>query len=98
MYAIRSYYARALPEDATGTGRRPMILIATFVALVFVYSLLSRRLERTVVTAPIVFTSAGLLMALAPEATTALALDRAGFLLVARITSYNVCYTKLLRS
>lgn len=70
-----------------------MILIATFVALVFVYSLLSRRLERTVVTAPIVFTSAGLLMALAPEATTALALDRAGFLLVAELGLVMTLFT-----
>ena len=35
-----------------------MIIIAVFVALVFLYSLVSRRLEHTVITAPIVFTSA----------------------------------------
>lgn len=39
-----------------------MILIAIFVALVFLYSLVSKRLERTVLTAPIVFTAAGMLM------------------------------------
>jgi len=70
-----------------------MILIATFVALVFVYSLISRRLERTVLTAPMVFTSAGLLMALAPHATTALALDRAGFLLVAELGLVMTLFT-----
>ena len=38
-----------------------MSIIAIFVALVFVYSLASRRLERTVVTAPMLFTAAGML-------------------------------------
>ena len=39
-----------------------MISLAIFVLLLFLYSLVSRRLERTVVTAPIVFTVAGMLM------------------------------------
>ena len=37
-----------------------MTLIAIFIALVFLHSLVSGRLERTVVTAPIVFTAAGM--------------------------------------
>src|SRR5215471_19211191 len=39
-----------------------MIPLLVFFAALFVYSLASRRLERTVVTAPIVFTVAGMLM------------------------------------
>jgi NhaP-type Na+/H+ or K+/H+ antiporter len=39
-----------------------MIPLAFFVSVLFLYSLLSGRLERTVVTAPIVFTVAGMLM------------------------------------
>ena len=39
-----------------------MIPLLVFFAVLFVYSLASRRLERTVVTAPIVFTAAGMLM------------------------------------
>ena len=39
-----------------------MILIVVFILLLFLYSLLSRRLERTVVTAPIIFTAAGILL------------------------------------
>ena len=39
-----------------------MIPLAIFVLLLFLYSLVSRRLEQTVVTAPIVFTVAGMLM------------------------------------
>ena len=38
-----------------------MVMIAAFVALVFVYSLVSRRLQRTMLTGPIVFTTAGAL-------------------------------------
>jgi sodium/hydrogen antiporter len=37
-----------------------LTLVAVFVALVFFYSLISRRLERTILTAPIVFTTAGI--------------------------------------
>jgi NhaP-type Na+/H+ or K+/H+ antiporter len=37
-----------------------MILFAVFVALIFFYSLVSARLDRTVVTAPMVFTAAGI--------------------------------------
>ncbi len=39
-----------------------MSLIAVFVLLVFAYSLVSRRLEQTALTAPIVFTGAGMLI------------------------------------
>jgi NhaP-type Na+/H+ or K+/H+ antiporter len=39
-----------------------MISLAVFVLLLFVYSLVFRRLERTVVTAPIVFTVGGMVM------------------------------------
>jgi len=53
-----------------------MVLIAIFVALVFLYSLISRRLERTVVTAPMLFTAAGAAMSLLPEVARELALDR----------------------
>ena len=39
-----------------------MISLAIFILLLFLYSLVSGRLERRVVTAPIVFTVAGMLM------------------------------------
>lgn len=46
---------------ATGTDRdRLMTLLLVFASLVFLHSLVSARLERTVVTAPIVFASAGM--------------------------------------
>ena len=74
-----------------------MVLIAAFVALVFVYSLLSRRLERTVVTAPILFTAGGALMALAPDASIDLALDRTGFLLIAELGLVMTLFTDAAR-
>ena len=40
-----------------------MMFLATFVVLAFAYSLVSRRLEATVLTGPIVFTLAGIAMA-----------------------------------
>src|SRR5208283_1917763 len=39
-----------------------MTLLAIFIALIFLYSLVSARLERTVLTAPIVFTAAGMVV------------------------------------
>jgi NhaP-type Na+/H+ or K+/H+ antiporter len=42
-----------------------MTLLAVFVVLIFAYSLVSRRLEATILTGPIVFTVAGIVVALA---------------------------------
>jgi len=61
------------------------MVMTLFLVLVFIYSAVSRRLERTVITAPIVFTVAGLLMFLVPAWLSALDLDRKAFLLVAEI-------------
>jgi NhaP-type Na+/H+ or K+/H+ antiporter len=61
------------------------MVITVFLVLVLIYSAVSRRLERTVVTAPIVFTVAGLLMFLVPAWLSALDLARKAFLLVAEI-------------
>ena len=47
-----------------------MIIFAIFVALIFLHSLVSGRLERSVVTAPIVFTAAGMMALLFLEELT----------------------------
>ena len=62
-----------------------MLIIAVFISTVFLYSLVSRRLERTILTAPIVFTAVGALMSFSHEALAELALDRKGLLLIAEI-------------
>jgi NhaP-type Na+/H+ or K+/H+ antiporter len=70
-----------------------MILIAAFIAIVFLYSLVSRRLEQTILTAPILFTAAGILMAVSPEALNELALDRKSLLLVAELGLVMTLFT-----
>lgn len=74
-----------------------MFLIAAFISLVFLYSLVSRRLEKTVITAPILFTAVGALIAVFPEATAELALDRKGLLLVAELGLVMTLFTDAAR-
>jgi NhaP-type Na+/H+ or K+/H+ antiporter len=70
-----------------------MVLTTIFVTVVFLYSLVSRRLERTVITAPIVFTSAGLLIFLMPQWVSALELDHKAFLPIAEIGLVMTLFT-----
>ena len=62
-----------------------MVIIAVFVVLVFFYSLVSRRLEHTVITAPIVFTSTGMLLILAISGLHELSMTRESFRELAEI-------------
>lgn len=70
-----------------------MILIAAFLLTVFLYSLLSKRLERTVVTAPIMFTLAGMLIYSLPSVLSEMELDRHGFLQIAEIGLVMTLFT-----
>lgn len=70
-----------------------MIFIAAFVLTVFLYSLVSRRLESTVITAPIVFTLAGMLLYKLPPVYSDPELKRQGFLLVAEIGLVMTLFT-----
>ena len=70
-----------------------MVLMAAFVSIVFLYSLVSRRLERTVVTAPIVFTAAGALTVLLPPALSELAVDRKMLLMIAEVGLVMTLFT-----
>ena len=70
-----------------------MTLLIIFVALVFLYSLVSRRLERTVVTAPMLFTAAGAGISFLPGAATELALDREAYLLLAELGLVMLLFT-----
>jgi NhaP-type Na+/H+ or K+/H+ antiporter len=74
-----------------------MILVAAFVLTVFAYSLFSERLERTVLTAPILFTAAGALILLLPEALRELALDRKVLLLIAEVGLVMTLFTDATR-
>ncbi len=70
-----------------------MILLTVFVVLVFAFSLVSRRLERTVVTAPMLFTAAGAAASLLPAAIHDLDLDRGVLLVVAEIGLVMTLFT-----
>src|SRR5215470_14776257 len=59
--------------------------IAVFVVLVFLYSLVSRRLEHTVITAPIVFTAVGMLFSLIMPGLHDLTMEREIFRKLAEI-------------
>jgi NhaP-type Na+/H+ or K+/H+ antiporter len=62
-----------------------MVVITAFVVLVFVYSLISKRLEHTILTTPIVFTAAGVLLLLAISGPHELHITRDTFLELAEI-------------
>lgn len=62
-----------------------MIIISTFVLLVFLYSLVSRRLAHTIFTGPIVFTVAGMALVLALPVLRQLDADLEAFLLLAEV-------------
>ena len=75
-----------------------MTLIALFVALILVYSLVSERLERTVVTGPIVFTTAGILMAPARPALLKLGFNQYVFLRLAEVGLVMLLFTDASRT
>ncbi|MDH5286691.1 MAG: cation:proton antiporter [Betaproteobacteria bacterium] len=70
-----------------------MILISAFVAAVFLYSLVSRRVERTWLTAPILFVAAGSILEISREVSGGLDLDRTNFLIVAELGLVMLLFT-----
>ncbi len=60
-----------------------MELIGAFIATVLLYSLVSKRLENTLITAPMLFAAAGAAAFALPQAARELVLDRSGLLLIA---------------
>ena len=75
-----------------------MILLTVFVSLLFFYSLVSRRLEQTIVTAPIVFTVAGMLVGSISPAVLGTALDVDVFLHLAEIGLVLLLFTDASRT
>jgi NhaP-type Na+/H+ or K+/H+ antiporter len=74
------------------------VLLGLFVGLLFVYSLVSGRLERTVITAPIVFTLGGMLAWLAPAWVPGLPDDSGVFLPLAEIGLVLLLFTDASRT
>src|SRR6185369_8361258 len=75
-----------------------MILLAIFIALLFFHSLVSARLERTVVTAPILFATIGLLMPLVLPEMDDFQRGRSLFLHVAEIGLVLLLFTDASRT
>jgi NhaP-type Na+/H+ or K+/H+ antiporter len=75
-----------------------MLSLAVLLVLFFVYSLVSRRLERTVVTAPIVFTAAGMLLLAARPSILVAGLDRAVLLRLAETGLVLLLFTDASRT
>lgn len=75
-----------------------MTLFGVFLALLFVYSLASRRIERTVVTAPIVFTAAGMGIALAAPDMLGVDGARGAFLPLAELGLVLLLFTDASRT
>lgn len=69
------------------------MIIAGFILLVLLYSLVSRRLEGTVITAPILFTAAGLLVSQLPPQLSALELERTYLLHIAELGLVMLLFT-----
>jgi len=74
-----------------------MTFIAVFTLTVFFYSLVSRRIERTPFTAPIIFTLGGMALYLFPPEFTDLELKREGLLSVAEIGLVMTLFTDAAR-
>ncbi len=72
--------------------------LALFVSLLFVYSLFSRRVERAAITAPIVFTAAGMLMFRALKGIVSTGLTSAVFLGLAEVGLVMLLFTDASRT
>ncbi|HET9223706.1 MAG TPA: cation:proton antiporter, partial [Roseiflexaceae bacterium] len=69
------------------------MIIAVFILLLLLYCLVSCRLDRTVITAPILFTTAGLLICLLPPELSALELERKELLHIAEVGLVMLLFT-----
>jgi sodium/hydrogen antiporter len=70
-----------------------MILIVVFILVLFLYALFSRRLEQTVVTAPIIFTASGILLVAATGGVEIPGLERQGLLKLAELGLVMLLFT-----
>jgi NhaP-type Na+/H+ or K+/H+ antiporter len=82
---------------AQSAHNRSMLLITTFLLVVFAYSLVSRRIERTILTAPIVFAAAGAAMSQFAAAAPEYLLNRNAFLLIAELGLVMTLFTDAAR-
>jgi NhaP-type Na+/H+ or K+/H+ antiporter len=70
-----------------------MILISIFTFLVFIYSLLSKKLEKTVITAPILFCAAGILIYFYNPVREEMSIDMKNLLTIAEVGLVMTLFT-----
>ena len=70
-----------------------MAIVVVFILLLFLFSLFSRRLEQTVITAPIVFTTAGFLLVVVMQGVDVPGLEREGLLKLAEVGLVMLLFT-----
>lgn len=70
-----------------------MIIISIFTLLVFLFSLLSKKLEKTVITAPILFCAAGMLIYFYNPVKAELNIEKSSLLLIAEICLVMLLFT-----
>lgn len=70
-----------------------MNIIVVFILLLFAYSLFSRKLEQTAITAPIIFTSAGILLIVISHGFDIPGLERQGLLKLAELGLVMLLFT-----
>ncbi len=75
-----------------------MIPLALFVSLLFLYSVVSRRVERSILTAPIVFTGAGMLLSPALQRILGTAVNSEIFLGIAEVGLVMLLFTDASRT
>jgi NhaP-type Na+/H+ or K+/H+ antiporter len=75
-----------------------MLPLALFIGLIFIYGLVSRRLEQTILTAPILFAFAGMLFFPMLPAIAALGLNAKIFLRLAEVGLVLLLFTDASRT
>jgi NhaP-type Na+/H+ or K+/H+ antiporter len=70
-----------------------MLIVASFIVLVLAYSLVSKRLESTVLTAPILFSAAGAVLLWLPDVAPQFFAERKAFLLIAEVGLVMLLFT-----
>lgn len=70
-----------------------VIIISIFVVLIFLYSLISRRIDQSVITAPIFFTSAGILLVFTVPGFSRPEIEQENFLKLAEIGLVMLLFT-----
>ena len=74
-----------------------MVLIAIFIVLIYFFTLVSKRIEKTILTAPLIFTVGGMILYLAIPTVAELEIHNKTILLIAELTLALLLFTDATR-